>query len=45
MHIVHVKSGTGFGEGDESPFDNIDGLAVTGFMFFPSVSLFSYFPR
>lgn len=36
MHIVHVKSGTGFGEGDESPFDNIDGLAVTGFMFWPS---------
>jgi len=36
MHIVHVKSGTGLGPSDLSPFDYIDGLAVTGFMFLPS---------
>jgi len=38
MHIVHVKSGTGLGESDLSPFNYIDGLAVTGFMFNPTSS-------
>ena len=39
MHIVHVKSGTGLGPSDLSPFAYTDGLAVTGFMFLPSVRI------